>query len=249
MDARGVLAVVDAAMVEAVRAVTVARGVDPRDLALVAFGGAGPMHACAVAEALGMAAVVVPPRAGVLAAVGLLSSPRQVTQVASVGAGPREGGDVEAATARFDVARAAARRLVGAGPGVPARVMLNHGTGTGTVSLAEGGAVAVEVALDCRYRGQSHELTVPSVAAFAGEHRRRNGYTRRGTPVEVTAVRATAVGPAPLGDSSLPPGPDRARARGPAVLAEADCTVWVAPGWTAVPGGGGSWVLRREGSP
>ncbi len=77
VTAEGVVAVVDAAMERAVRAVTVERGVDPSTLALVAFGGAGPLHACAVAEALGMAAVVVPPRAGVLSAVGLLCSPRQ----------------------------------------------------------------------------------------------------------------------------------------------------------------------------
>src|SRR5439155_13638719 len=75
--AAGVVAVVDAAMEQAVRAVTVERGVDPAGLALVAFGGAGPLHACALAEALNMAAVIVPPRAGVLSAVGLLCSPRQ----------------------------------------------------------------------------------------------------------------------------------------------------------------------------
>ena len=69
--AEGVVRVVDAAMERAVRVVTVERGVDPRDLALVAFGGAGPLHACAIADALGMRAVIVPPRAGVCSAVGL----------------------------------------------------------------------------------------------------------------------------------------------------------------------------------
>jgi N-methylhydantoinase A/oxoprolinase/acetone carboxylase beta subunit len=83
LDPAGVIAVVDAAMVEAVRAVTVRRGVDPRRLALVAFGGAGPLHACAVADALGMRAVVVPPQAGVLSAAGVLASPRQVDLVRS----------------------------------------------------------------------------------------------------------------------------------------------------------------------
>ena len=58
--ADGVVAVVDAAMEQAIRVVSVERGVDPRGLALVAFGGAGPLHACALAEALGMAAVIVP---------------------------------------------------------------------------------------------------------------------------------------------------------------------------------------------
>ncbi len=64
VSAEGVLAVVDAAMEEAIRVVTVERGVDPRGLALVAFGGAGPLHACALAEALDMEAVIVPARAG-----------------------------------------------------------------------------------------------------------------------------------------------------------------------------------------
>ncbi|MEW6153281.1 MAG: hydantoinase/oxoprolinase family protein, partial [Actinomycetota bacterium] len=77
VTASGVVDVVDASMERAVRRVTVERGVDPTGLALVAFGGAGPLHACAVAAALGMRAVVVPPRAGVLSAVGLLGGPRQ----------------------------------------------------------------------------------------------------------------------------------------------------------------------------
>ena len=64
-------------MERALRAVSVERGVDPRALALVAFGGAGPLHACALADALGMAAVIVPARAGVLSAVGLLAAPAQ----------------------------------------------------------------------------------------------------------------------------------------------------------------------------
>ena len=83
VDAAGVVDVVDAAMVGAVRAVSVERGVDPRRLALVAFGGAGPLHACALASALDMPAVVVPPRAGVLSAVGILGAPRAETLVRS----------------------------------------------------------------------------------------------------------------------------------------------------------------------
>ena len=75
VTAEGVIDVVDANMERALRAVSVERGVDPRGLALVAFGGAGPLHACALADALGMPAVVVPARAGVLSAVGILSAP------------------------------------------------------------------------------------------------------------------------------------------------------------------------------
>ena len=77
VTAEGVIQVVDAAMERALRTVSIERGVDPRRLALVAFGGAGPLHACALAEALDMPAVLVPARAGVLSAVGLLTSPLQ----------------------------------------------------------------------------------------------------------------------------------------------------------------------------
>jgi len=247
--AADVLAVVDAAMMEAVRAVTVRQGVDPRNLALVAFGGAGPLHAAALAEALGMAAVVVPPRAGVLSAVGLLGSPRQAALARSVEGW--SGGPGCAAEARFDLARAAARRLAGRPPGESARVMLNHATGAATVTFADGRAVEVTLAYDCRYAGQSHELTVASTAGFADEHRRRNGYARSGAEVEVTAVRAVARGPSPVPGGELPPrpGPAREPAVGPAVLAEPDCTVWVPPGWRAEVGGGGSWVLRRAQPP
>ena len=87
VDAEGMVRVVDASMERAVRVVTVQRGVDPRELALVAFGGAGPLHACAVADALGMKTVIVPPRAGVCSAVGLVCSPRRRDIVRSFAGG------------------------------------------------------------------------------------------------------------------------------------------------------------------
>jgi N-methylhydantoinase A/oxoprolinase/acetone carboxylase beta subunit len=208
VTAEDVIAVVDAAMVQAVRAVSVQRGVDPRRLALVAFGGAGPLHACAIADELEMAAVVVPPRAGVLSAVGLLTAPRQVDLVSSV------------ATADELAARAAAL-LPGA---------------------------EVETSVDCRYAGQSHELTVPDVGAFEAEHERRNGYRRPGAAIEVVAVRAKARLPAPLTHDELGAPAERQPATGPAVLAEPDCTVWVPERWAAEVGGGGSWILRRSRS-
>ncbi len=88
LSAQDVVAVVDAAMVEALRAVSVRQGVDPRELALVAFGGAGPLHACALAEALGMAAVVVPARAGVFSAVGLVDARPSSATSCGAGRGP-----------------------------------------------------------------------------------------------------------------------------------------------------------------
>ena len=218
VSAEGVIAVVDAEMERAIRTVTVERGVDPRPLALVAFGGAGPLHACALADAIGMAVVIVPPRAGVLSAVGLLCSPVQ-------------------------------RDLVRSWP-VPSD---HQGLDDAHVALAVqasrevGGGATVELSLDCRYAGQSHELTVAELGDFEDEHRRRNGYTRPGAPIEVVALRARATVAAPLEVTGLP-APARARVEGPAVAAEEDCTVWVPDGWVAEPGEVGAWILRRSRS-
>jgi N-methylhydantoinase A/oxoprolinase/acetone carboxylase beta subunit len=211
IDAAGVVAVVDAEMERAVRAVTVARGVDPRELALVAFGGAGPLHACAIAGALGMRAVVVPPRAGVLSAVGLLGAPRRQEVVHTLAPG------AELSTAIAAVAEEARRRV--------------------------GPDAAVETAVDCRYVGQSHELTVAAPADFPAEHERRNGHARPGAAVEVVAVRARASRRSPV-DLAAMPVPERATVVGPAVIVEPDCTVWVPEGWIARPAALGAWVVQ-----
>jgi N-methylhydantoinase A/oxoprolinase/acetone carboxylase beta subunit len=219
VSADGVIAVVDAAMEQALRTVSVERGVDPRRLALVAYGGAGPMHACGLADALGMPAVIIPPRAGVLSAVGLLCGPRQHDLVRSWPTPADHDGLTDAVAA---LAAACTAAVGGSGP-------------------------ELETAVDCRYAGQSHEITVSSVEAFADEHWRRNGYDRPDTPIEVVALRATARRPAPLSVTDLPlPDPPRPAATGPAVLAEADCTVWVPEGWAAEPGEAGALVLRRR---
>jgi N-methylhydantoinase A/oxoprolinase/acetone carboxylase beta subunit len=214
VTADGVVAVVDAAMERAVRVVTVEQGIDPRRLALVAFGGAGPLHACAIAERLDLRAVVVPARAGVFSAVGLLCSPEQRELVRSW-ADPvsRDG----LAAARVALARDAARLLPG-----------------GDVTSW----------LDCRYRGQSHELTVRELDDFPAEHERRNGFARPAAPVEVVALRARVSLAAPLAVDDLSPT-SRALVAGPAVLAEPDCTVWIPDGWRAEPGRTGAWVVVR----
>jgi N-methylhydantoinase A/oxoprolinase/acetone carboxylase beta subunit len=215
LDAEGVIAVVDAAMVQAVRTVSVNRGVDPGALALVAFGGAGPLHACALADALGMPAVVVPPRAGVLSAVGMLGAPRQVDLVRSWPT-PTEQAHLKAALA--GLAAEAAEPLPSNAP--------------------------VVTAVDCRYAGQSHELTVASVADFHAEHQRRNGFTLD-APIEVIALRASARDPSPVDIRALPKPDRRGPVRGPQVIAEDDCTIWVADGWRAGVHPSGSWILTR----
>jgi N-methylhydantoinase A/oxoprolinase/acetone carboxylase beta subunit len=217
VTAEGVISVVDASMERALRRVSVERGVDPRDLALVAFGGAGPLHACALADALGMPAVIVPAHAGVLSALGILTADRQRDLVRSW---PRPGDH-----SGLDDAL---RRL-----------------GEEAADLVGPGA-AVETALDCRYRGQSHELTVPGVDDFHDAHRRHNGFARPDEPIEVVALRATATTPAALDLADLPV-PERPGGTGPVALAEPDCTIWLPEGWRAEPGRAGALVLRREG--
>ena len=214
-SAEGVAAVVDAAMEQALRAVSVERGVDPSDLALVAFGGAGPLHACALAEVLGMAAVVVPPRAGVLSAVGLLCAPRQRSLVRSWPA-PADHQGLQEALAEL----------------------------AGRARDAVGEDADVTTSVDCRYAGQSHELTVATVEGFPDEHVRRNGYARPGAPVEVIALRATARTPAAVRPEDLG-GVDRRPAQGPCVVAEADCTIWIPEGWSADVAADGSFVVTR----
>jgi N-methylhydantoinase A/oxoprolinase/acetone carboxylase beta subunit len=223
VTADGVIAVVDANMERALRTVSVERGVDPRHLALVAFGGAGPLHACALAEALGIPAVIVPARAGVLSAVGLLTAPRRRDLVRSWPTPQDQAGLAEALALLGKEAAA----LVGPGGGGAA-------------------APTVETALDCRYRGQSHELTVASIGEFHDEHRRRNGYARPDEPVEVVALRAVATRPPTVAGTDLPTAARlEVEVRGPTVIAEPDCTIWVADGWTARAGAGGALVMHR----
>ncbi|HET9114724.1 MAG TPA: hydantoinase/oxoprolinase family protein [Gaiellaceae bacterium] len=83
LDPEAVIEVVNAGMLRALRVVSVERGHDPRDFALVAYGGAGPLHACALADELGIEAVVVPAAAGVLSALGLAASDERHDHVVS----------------------------------------------------------------------------------------------------------------------------------------------------------------------
>ncbi len=162
-----------------------------------------------------MRTVIVPPRAGVFSAVGLVCSPEQRELVCSW-ASP---GSIDGLVA--------ARATLAARAG----------------SLVPGGDV--ESWLDCRYVGQSHELTVREVADFPAEHERRNGFARPGAAVEVVALRARVTRAAPLALAELPPV-TRAHVRGPAVVAEADCTMWVPDGWVAEPGPTGAWLVERS---
>jgi N-methylhydantoinase A/oxoprolinase/acetone carboxylase beta subunit len=229
VDAEGVIAVVDAQMEGALRTVSVERGVDPSGLALVAFGGAGPLHACALAQAVGIPTVIVPAAAGVLSAVGLLSSPRRREVVRSW---PTPADHKGLERALEDLAD---------------EVVATMCSSTG-LAAAE---LDVRTAVDCRYRGQSHELRVVSVDDFADAHRDRNGYVLDDVAVEVTALRAVAEAPAPATIEQVldaSGGDDVQDVSGPTVVARADCTIWVPEGWHGRPGPLGSMLLEQVGS-
>ncbi|WP_241245611.1 hydantoinase/oxoprolinase family protein, partial [Candidatus Protofrankia datiscae] len=186
--AAGVVAVADAEMIRALRVVSVERGLDPRELTLVAFGGAGGTHACALAEELGMRRVLVPLACGVLSALGLAIGDVRRDYLRPLH-GPLATADLDAALA--ELARAAHADTLAAD--IPALV--------------------IEHQVDCRYVGQSHELTVVATAdgdgdsagggfsvariraAFEAEHLRRYGHTAPDRDVEVVAVRLVATVP------------------------------------------------------
>jgi N-methylhydantoinase A len=199
--------VANAAMERAIRRVSVERGHDPRRFTLVAFGGGGPLHACELAEALGIPRVLVPPTPGVLSALGML-----------------------AAAPTRDTARTALRSLAGGGEGLAAWLDETFAPLAARAiddMAAEGhdpAALTLRRALDLRYVGQSHELTVAEgsrgqgpgareersspgtwnlqpatslagsiIADFHAAHATRYGYARTDAPVEVVTARLSAV--------------------------------------------------------
>ncbi len=119
LDAAAIVEVVDAEMVRALRVVSVEQGLDPRDFALVAFGGAGPLHACSLADELGMETVLVPAAAGVLSALGLVAADERrdavrsyVELLADVGELPDEGeADLRYTGQSFELTVPLGRRL------------------------------------------------------------------------------------------------------------------------------------------
>ncbi len=174
-SAAGVLSVVRATMARALRKVSTERGVDPAGLALVAYGGAGPLHATALARELGCPAVVVPPAPGVLSALGLLLAPPRFEASRTVLVDAHE--DLSQAWA--DLATEAHRELEKQGV-------------TTEISLSK--------VADMRYAGQSHELRI-DVAEQADiaellhtAHRESYGYAMRDEQVEVVTLRVIAQG-------------------------------------------------------
>ena len=256
--AEGIVRVADTEMVRALRVMTVGQGIDPRGFALLAFGGAGPLHAAAIADELDMSTILCPRASGVLSALGLAAAERRATEQRTV---LLAGDRLTAAT----LARTCGEL------GDDARA-----------TLGEPGA-RVEIAIDVRYRGQAHELTVRDLAdtglaalreAFEQLHEERYGHRDRDAPIEVVTIRASASVAGPQIDLAAggaaagctharrpvvfdgeprdalilrgdpPPGE---RIAGPAICELPDATLAVPPGWEGVADDAGTIVLERAG--
>jgi N-methylhydantoinase A/oxoprolinase/acetone carboxylase beta subunit len=176
--AEGIVRVANANMERAIRVVSVQRGFDPRDFALLAFGGAGGMHACEIADTLDIATVIAPRHAGVLSALGMLLA--DVTKDYSLTV-LRKAADVTHEELRDRFAPLVAR----------AQADLAAEGFTGDRAL-------VECAVDVRYIGQSYEITVPFEAdyraTFDARHQQTYGYANPRRGAEVVNLRVKAIG-------------------------------------------------------
>lgn len=195
--AEAIVRVANANMADALRVVSVARGHDPRRFALVGLGGAGPMHACAIADELGIPRVLVPRHPGVTAALGLLLSDVRHDLRLSWIRPTAELDPAELDDALSAIEDDARGRLAAAG----------HLDGSADVAFE----------LDMRYRGQAYNLTVPiaprpvsaatvadAEAAFAEAHRQAYDYTPSVRETEIVTVRARATGAVPRRAWSAP---------------------------------------------
>jgi N-methylhydantoinase A len=250
--AEGVVDVVEARMAAALRRVSVERGHDPAGSALVAFGGAGGLHACRLAESLDCRAVLFPRHAGLLSAIGALAGGSQRERSRTV---LLDAGDRKALDRALRALEAEARHVF------PAR---------------QRGRARIERWAEVRYRGQSHELSLEAGAnlaeRFHREHERRFGFSDRALAVEVVTLEVRIAAPG----LRLPPAeaargrrraragsarvrhrgrwleaalyervdlPARFAARGPAIVLEEGATLWVPPGWRAALHPSGTLVV------
>jgi N-methylhydantoinase A len=253
--AEGIVRVANQEMARALRVVTVERGIDPRDYALMPFGGAGPMHAAALASELEIERILCPRASGVLSALGLIASDRRRDTVRTV---LLSGAELEAG--RIADAVSELRRVAGAG-----------------IEDAD-----VEVVYEMRYRGQAFELAIPGperpdprelTERFAAEHEREFGYRDDDADVELVNVRVGVVveGPDPR-PVAAPPGrlergsrramfagvwletevlrgepAEGLRAEGPCVFELPEATLALPPGWSAEVDAMGTIQARSGG--
>ena len=180
--AEGIVTIANANMSGAIRSRTVQKGHDPREFALVAFGGGGPMQAAEVAESLGIPEVIVPPYPGITSAMGLLTSDLKYDQMRTVF---MTEGSIDNERLDRDLA-AAAEELRGR--------LREDGVETAEIEVTAG--------LDCRYVGQGYELRVSlpeerftpgALEEFHRQHEQEYGHAFR-DPVEIVNLRVTAYG-------------------------------------------------------
>jgi N-methylhydantoinase A len=252
--AAGILRVANAEMVRALRVVTVERGVDPRRFALLPFGGAGPMHAAAIAAELGIERIVCPRASGVLSALGLCASERRRDTARTVMLG---GADLTAERIGEEVEELTAA----AGEGL-------------------GAEVEVELVYEMRYAGQAFELPVPGsrrpdpaelAAEFEHRHEERYGHRDPEGEVVLVDIRLALVVPGPdprpeaAADGSYERGSRRVSfdgerietpvlrgdppagtvAEGPVVFELPEATLVLPPGWTATVDAAGTIKATR----
>lgn len=207
--AAGIVRLADSHMEKALRRISVEQGRDPRDFVLVSFGGAGPLHACALARALKIPKVLVPPMPGALSAFGILVS---------------------------DVIRDYSRTVM-LRPGDPS--LENHFKDLEHTGAAEMPQALRARSLDCRYAGQGYELAVDwqdnYVSAFHRLHELRYGYADTKRPVEIVNVRVRLISASqkytlPSSRPGLSPGN---RIEGPAVIPEYSATTYIPEGCVA----------------
>lgn len=255
--AQGIVAVANANMERALRVISVERGHDPRDFALVCFGGAGGLHAADLAHATGIKRVIVPPSPGAFSALGILIS--DIVKDVSLSVLLPVPDEEKKRDARFSKFFALLSRQL-------ARLEAD-----GRAQLKREGfpseRAQAERKLDVRALGQAYELTVPFAADFPAhfhrEHERAYGYAHRGRPLEVVNLRVRLTIPTPkppfaplaathraLREALVRTKPvwfgsrfwktsfydrDRlgvgARIRGPAIIVEYSSTTVVPPDW------------------
>ncbi|MDZ7661784.1 hydantoinase/oxoprolinase family protein [Thiohalophilus sp.] len=256
--AEGILRLANEHMAHALRVMSVQRGIDPRQLALVSFGGAGGLHVCALAEALNMQRAIVPVYAGVLSALGMLVAPRARQLSRTLGGLLRDRDN-----ATMDHAFAALIE-----PGLEA--MQQEGVARETIEVAP--------SVDLRYQGQSYYLNLPwqnidqATADFHAQHEQRYGH-QLALPVELVNLRVALQRPpqeivlqaVSQGDPAEPyeyvdlhaietPVPVYAREelvvgqtlRGPVLITETVSTTYLAPHWQARVHETGCLLLNRR---
>lgn len=260
--AQGILAIMNNNMVGAVRTVSVERGHDPRDFTLVPFGGAGPLHGCALADLLGISQVMVPPAPGLLCAAGLLAADMKAEFTRALptpGPVDQKAGDaiVSALTAKAQD-WLEAEQVPASQRELHTRALLRfHG---------QGGEIAIDWA----------DTPAGTEANFREAHEALYGFILD-APIELVTLRTEAAGrtepvvthalePAPLppplqtqkihlpNGSTEAPIYDRAalgagvKIPGPAILTQLDTTTVIAPGWTATVHPSGAILLTKETS-